>query len=393
MCRKGKSPADFARAAPPALRKRKESRARSVKSDNARLDRKLETDDDLHADSPMSSTVSSAQMRKAKLHIRRILVCLDRSSFSEGCVPYALSLAKTFGSAVTLLHVMPNKNAGNQANDVLGWEVARQEAQLYLDRIQKDAGGALGHPVDVMLEQGRPAERIVAVAHELGADLTVLGNRGERGATAWNLGSTVQQVLAVSRSSVFIAHCTLPTPGGVVPTRILVPLDGSLRTESALPVAARLASAHGAELLLVHVVKEPLATALLRVPEDMALAQNLASHLESSAKHYLLGLKQQLSHEVKNVRTMVVRHPNEHQCLLEISQKEKSDLIIVAAHGSACDSARSFGSVTSYLLSYSTVPLLVLQDVSDGDFRGRPDLEDSKASSPSPRASYAPESV
>jgi nucleotide-binding universal stress UspA family protein len=339
----------------------------------------------------MSATVSSTQLRKVKLHIRRILVCLDRSAFSEGCLPYAVSLAKTFGSALTLLHVMQHKDAGPQTNDALGWEVSRQEAQLYLERIEKEVTQTLGQRVNIMLEQGQPAERIVAIAQEIGADLTVLGNRGERGATAWNIGSTVQQVLAVSRSSVFIAHPSMSSMG-IAPTRILVPLDGSLRTESVLPAATRIAAAHGAELLLAHVVQEPLATALLRSPEDMAVAQNLATRLEVAANRYLLGIEQQLANELKTVRTIVVRHSNEHQCLLEISQKEKADLIVVSAHGSACDSSRSFGSVTAYLLNYSVVPLLVLQDMTESDFR-LPKEPDLNASPVSPRASYAPESV
>jgi hypothetical protein len=41
--------------------------------------------------------VSSSQLPEAKLNGRRILVCTDRSTISEACVPYAVSLAKTFG--------------------------------------------------------------------------------------------------------------------------------------------------------------------------------------------------------------------------------------------------------------------------------------------------------
>jgi nucleotide-binding universal stress UspA family protein len=37
--------------------------------------------------------------------------------------------------------------------------------------------------------------------------------------------------------------------------RILVPLDGSTRAESALPVAARLAKASGGSVILLHVLQ------------------------------------------------------------------------------------------------------------------------------------------
>jgi nucleotide-binding universal stress UspA family protein len=341
----------------------------------------------------MRTEVSSTQLPETKLHGRRILVCLDRSKLSEGCLPYAISLAKTFGGAITLVHVMQlQHHTGPQMNDALGWEISRKQARGYLERLEKEVSKATGQPVDVRLEQGRPAARIVDLAREVKADLIVLGSRGEGEAPAWHPGSTVQQVLALARSSVFIAHPSSIAPTVVKPKRILVPLDGSLRTESVLPTATRIASAHGAEMLLVHVVQEPQPTALLQAAEDVALARMLAARLESGAKRYLKHLQQQLAHEVTSVRTLVVRHANEHQRLLETSHEEQIDLIVLSAHGSACDSAQSFGSVSAYLLTHSTVPLLVLQDLPESELHRAEDV-DAKVARPSLRATYAPENV
>jgi nucleotide-binding universal stress UspA family protein len=330
-----------------------------------------------------------------QLHIRRILVCLDRSTFSEACVPQAVSLAKTFGSDITLVHILRplNEHPGHPTNDALDWELARQEAQGYLERIQRETSTALGAKVDVRLEQGRPAQRLADVARELAVDLTVLGTRGEGGAPPLSLGSVVQQVLAEARGSVFIAQAPPRSPPLATSGRILVALDGSLRTESVLPAAARIATARGAELLLVHVVQEPLPTALLDVAEDMKLARELAARLEAGAARYLDHLKRQLAHEVPSVRTLVARHANQHQCLLEISQKERADLIVLSAHGATCDSRRSFGSITAYLLTHSAVPLLVLQDLPESDPDQAEELDAKSSSSPPLRASYAPESA
>ena len=336
----------------------------------------------------------SAPPPEIKLHGRRILVCLDRSSLSELCIPYAVSLAKTFGSDITLAHVMdPHGDRGApHPSDALGWEISRQEARAYLERIENEVSQTSGQAVDIRLEQGRPAERIVALAREIGAEITVLGSRGEGGAPPSSLGSTAQQVLSLARSSVFIAHSSSSSPIAVVPKRILVPLDGSVRTESVLPAAVRMATACGAELLLVHVVQEPVPTALLPASEDMALARTLAERLESGAKRYLARLQEQLAHELTSVRTLVVRHANERQCLLDIAMREHIDLFVLSAHGSACDSGRSFGSVTTYLLTHSTVPLLVLQDLPEREGPHAHDL-DGVPSSPPLRASYAPEHV
>jgi nucleotide-binding universal stress UspA family protein len=335
--------------------------------------------------------MSSPPPPEGQLHARRILVCLDRSKSSEVCVPYAVALAKTFGSALTLVHVMQTHEAqaGKETLDALSWELSRQEAQGYLEHFQKDVSRASGQPVDLILGQGHPAERIVDLARETGADLTVLGSHGEAGITPWNLGSTAQQVLAITRTSMLVVHSSSKAPTEMTLKHILVPLDGSLRTESVLPVVARMANAQGAEIVLAHVVLEPLQTALL-TGGDMVLAQQLAGRRESAARRYLERLRKQLAHGGASVRAIVARHANEHEGLLEVSQSTGADLIVLSAHGSACASARPFGTVTTYLLTHSMVPLLVLQDLPEQDVHRAPRVD---VSVPAPllRSSYAPE--
>jgi nucleotide-binding universal stress UspA family protein len=311
--------------------------------------------------------------------MRRILVCLDRSPFSESCLPYAISLAKTFGSAVTLLYVMqpPHESPGLRTTDALDWEVSRQEATAYLERAEADAAEASGQHVDSRLEQGHPAERIAALARELSADLTVLGSHGEGGLTAWTLGSTVQQVLAVAKGSVLVTRSTSFTPSVASMKRILVPLDGSSRTESVLPTAARIAKANGAELLLVHVVSESIPSAILHTTEDLELVKQLGYRLEAAAKEYLEHLRVQWVGELPSVRT-----------LLEVAMREAIDLVVLSAHGCTCNPARPFGSVAAHLLTHSTVPLLVLQDLPELERARRGDDE---GLAPSLRASFTPE--
>ncbi len=335
--------------------------------------------------------------------IRHILVCVDRSPSSELCLAYALSLANTFDSMVTLLYVMrpPREDGvGPQTTDALGWEIARQEAGGYLERLEKEATRRSGRQIGVRLEQGCPAERIVAVTRELGADLAVIGSYGESGEAAWGLGSTAQHVLATARSSVLViargrglasvrGRDGAVAPSFASPKRILVPLDGSQRSESVLPTAAGIATTHGAELLLLHIVAEPLPTGVLVASEDVALARELATRLESRATGYLEGLRDKVSHEAPSVRTLVARQADMRQSLLELVEKERIDLVVLSAHGSTCNAARPFGSVTDYLLTHLTVPVLVLQDLPESELRHQEGDNDSRPAPPL-RASYPP---
>ena len=335
--------------------------------------------------------VDAAHFPATSLHgdaraLRRILACIDRSVFSEACLRHAVAIAKTLGGTITLLHVMEplHARAGLHATDVLDWEIARQEAKTYLEGLEHEGTRAAGRPVEIRIEEGHPAERISAVARELDVDLTILGNQGEHPASAWNLGSTVQQVLAVARGSVLIARST-STAAPIAPTRILVPLDGSLRAESVLPTAVRISSAGKGELLLAFVVCEPIPTAVLRAPEDIEVARDLATRLEASGKVYLEGLRDQLLRDGAHARTVVLRSTDEKQSILELSKRERSDLIVLSAHGTTCNPELTYGSMTAHLLHNSDVPLLVLQDLRDAELRVRA----SERSAPPLRASYA----
>jgi nucleotide-binding universal stress UspA family protein len=298
--------------------------------------------------------------------LRRILVCLDHSASSNATLKQAISVAETFDSVVTILYVLqPAREAAVlRRTDACSWEIARQEAEAYLVRVQAEAATqAAGIPVDWRLEQGLPAERIMSLAQELGADLIVLGSGGS-GAATWNLGSTARQVLAGAGGSVLVAHGANPTQGGgAAAKRILVPLDGSSRAESVLPTAARIAKACDSEILLTHVVAEPLATAMLTAGDDLELARNLATRLESYARRYLENLRDQLGREGLPARAIVLRRADERQSLLDVARQEEVCLIVLSAHGNTCNQARSFGSVAAHLLDHALVPLLVLQDL------------------------------
>jgi nucleotide-binding universal stress UspA family protein len=185
---------------------------------------------------------------------------------------------------------------------------------------------------------------------------------------------------------VLVVRAAASAPSVVTPKHILIPLDGSLRTESVLPTAARIAEAHGAEMLLVHVVVEPQQTAMLH-EGDLEIARDLAGRLELRAKRYLEYVRGRLPRDTR-ARTLVARHVDERQSLLEIMSEEQIDLVVLSAHGSVCNSMRPFGSVTHHLLAHSTVPLLVLQDLSEPGLERSGEEVEERA--PPLRSSYPP---
>jgi nucleotide-binding universal stress UspA family protein len=300
--------------------------------------------------------------------IRHVLVCLDRSLLAEACLLQARFIADAFGARMTLLHVLAS-HEGDQTpsrSDALDWELARREAEQYLTEIQirLEQQGFARERVATEVTQGRPAERIVTVARGIDADLTVLSSHGEGGIGSCNLGSTTQQVLALTPGSVLVAPSDVGASRSVPAKRILVAVDGSLRNQSVLPEVAQLARYHGAEVLLVHIVAEPKPTAVLSTEDDLSLARLLASRLQVGAERYLSQLRERLFAEIAGVETLVLREPDERRALLDAAVQRQADLLVLAAHGTTCDAERPFGSVAAYVLAHGKLPLLVLQDLS-----------------------------
>jgi hypothetical protein len=58
--------------------------------------------------------------------VRRILVCVDESPFSEACLPYAVAISKSLGDPITLLHVMelPHEQSGQKTTEPIAWEIS-----------------------------------------------------------------------------------------------------------------------------------------------------------------------------------------------------------------------------------------------------------------------------
>ena len=294
--------------------------------------------------------------------IRHALVCLDRTLGSEICLPHAQMAAEAFGAALTLAHVMPSVPSGGSAawrTDVLEWEIARRESEQYLDEARELLAARVLPSVHSVVTQGPPAERIASTARELAADLVVVAGQPDRALQGAAIGATVQRLLEMTRASVLVVHGAEGAP----PKNIVVPLDGSPRTESVLPSVISLAQTYGTAVTLLHVVTERSSSAVLSRPGDVMLAQQLTERLKESADEYLRRVRTRELRELTDVRCVVRTRNDERRGLLELVTQIGGDMVVLAAHGATCDPSDAFGGVASYMLAHARVPLLVLQDV------------------------------
>ena len=265
---------------------------------------------------------------------------------------------------MTLLHVLEAYSQGTDGNpmDALDWEIHRAEADGYLRRVVEQLGED-GTVADARLAEGDAPERIASIASNLGAALLVLTTHGA-GDGQLRMGGTAQKALELASCPVLIVparagtHCSDEPP-----RRILVPLDGSVRSLHVLPTVLRLAQALSAEVVLATVVKSPVRTELLSRDEDFDLAHELSDRVNRQAESYLSRIRAQFEASGVDAVARVSRDPDHRAGLVDLARTEAAQLTVMSAHGSGCNPRRRYGSVPAYFMAHADSPVLVLQDL------------------------------
>jgi nucleotide-binding universal stress UspA family protein len=133
--------------------------------------------------------------------IRKLLVAYDGSKQSEKAYLLALDMASKYGATMIVVSVAqpPEPPVAVELEAVL--ESSTEYYQAHFDRMKEQAE-ALRIEASFLVRVGHPAEQIVHLANEKGADAIVMGHRGESFIQRWLLGSVAKRVLSY-------AHCTV----------------------------------------------------------------------------------------------------------------------------------------------------------------------------------------
>jgi len=282
--------------------------------------------------------------------LQSILLAVDFRPASLAAQAAALQLASTFGSHVTLLHVL--------APPPPGWPAT-------LHQEQKEAAGPLTQLAQKLADQhvqiadsavvvGPPADTIVRKAHEIDADLILIG-AGER--------SRVESFCAGPVAQAVIEHALQPVlavrPGEPTATfqTILCPVDQSGASARGLSNAIRLAQVFGSKLIVLSVVPE--VTWLTAAAETGYLA-GARAEFESKWRQEFDQFLAAIPPDVKLRKE--VRQGIVPQQILAAAQDHQADVIIMGATGRTGLVRMLLGSTTRRLLQQLPCSLLTLKE-------------------------------
>lgn len=293
----------------------------------------------------------------------RILCPVDFSDTSRHAIDHALAIARWCKASITALYVsnLTSVAPGSPPPDDGG-------LRAVLARLQSDLGTqfegvrAAGIHVDVVVELGQPAARILDRARLGRSDLIVMGTHGASGFEHLLLGSVTEKVLRRAPCPVLTVPPRAQATSQLPFRRLLCAIDFSDSSLRGLELAYALAKESRARLTLLHTVEwpwpEPPAPALEELPPNQAAGlRELRRYLETTATQRLEAL---IPREGGDHCAVVPRvaHGKAYAEILRVAAEERADLIVTGVRGRHAVDVMVFGSTTNQVVRRATCPVL-----------------------------------
>jgi nucleotide-binding universal stress UspA family protein len=268
--------------------------------------------------------------------MQTILVTTDFSAPAANAVDYAACLAAITGAGLYLLHVRDNIPPPSEIPAAVpSWEPIENDIRRQLDAIGREIeekyGAGIFKGADMRWEN--KAEKIVAYAREIQADLIVMGMQGAGYLAERFLGSTTTAVMRQAVRPVLAIH-----PGTKFkPVRKIVFATDGQRTSytPAIGPVKEWAMLFGAHVFILHILPETAFTyGKKKLPEE-------GFHHVSCSFHY-------------KVSDDVVEELN------SFTEETGADLIIMVAHRHSVLQGILQESRTKRMMFHAKVPVLAL---------------------------------
>jgi len=167
----------------------------------------------------------------------------------------------------------------------------------------------------------------------------------------WLLGNQVEAALNVLPVPLLLVRPVLH--------KIVVPLDGSKWSESAIPKAVEIARQHGAELVLLHVYQSPVRS----YADQIAVAGQLllADQPFEQVRDQLTALRNRLRQEGVRAQVQIVRSNNPAQAICEFAESEEGiSMVVMSTHGRTGLSRWLLGSVAQRVMKDLRCPVTLV---------------------------------
>lgn len=298
----------------------------------------------------------------------KILLTIDGSSYSEMSVQTLKGLKLSSQSEIMAMTVVPEHTflgglrldmfrGGGKAKE-LAHKAQEQEANKLLEGAIKKLQRK-GLKIETLVRWGKTAEQIVNTAHELKADLVVVGAKGADTSPLYPYGSTAQKVMKHAGCSVLMIR-----EGASDIKRVLLATDGSEHADEATNFILDLHLSPSVSIIIITALHSYV-TSYLKMPTlDLKTNQDILADLQSAeeeaAQDLLEFTKKKFRERHSEVLTVVLRG-DPTQEILGAAERFNPDLIVLGAKGLNRIEKFMLGSVAQRVAKYARCSVLIVR--------------------------------
>lgn len=289
--------------------------------------------------------------------LQRLLVATDFSPAAVLAGRRAAQLTLQSQGQLRLQHVMST----SLMDDLRHWLVPGEPWQ---ERVHQQAGASLkaqahrlqarhsGVAIESRLTDGAPVQMISEAARDWPADLIVVGARGDNPLHHLFIGTTAERLLSKAERPMLVVR---DEPEGSY-QRVLLPMDFSPWSESAIPLAR--AMAPGAHLVLMHSFAIPFEEKLRFAGVDDDTLDHYRERARQDASDHLNALVDRHSLQPQDF-TLSLTEGDAPVHILRVAAERACDLIVIGKHGRQAAEDLLLGSVTRHVLAEAPCDVLV----------------------------------
>ena len=279
--------------------------------------------------------------------LKSILLPIDFRMASNAAARVAASLGRTFGSRLTVLHVV---DTTPHSADLLPHLLENGHRLLQRFREEYTLKCTVG---DASVVPGSPAERILRMAEATDVDLILLGAGEPTYGEPFAMGPVAEAVMQHARQPVLAVR---PDQPPLAFCRILCPIDCSSASRRALNNAIRLARTFGGRLTVATVIPDLIPIAAVK--ETMGAFD--AQHQQAWRTHFEEFLKGFDFADVEYAAD--VRRGIPHRQIVAAAKERDCDLIVMGATSRTGFLRFMLGSVARRVLRDLPCSILAVHD-------------------------------
>jgi nucleotide-binding universal stress UspA family protein len=304
--------------------------------------------------------VQQVPQQQLTVSFKNILLATDFSEASEKAFHYATAIARSHGSRVFVVHVLPSEFTSVIPEPPSDW--VRHEAEREMEILgNRSELKPIAH--EMVLRTGSVWSVLSAEIHEQNIDVVVLGTHGRGGLKKLVLGSIAEEVLRRASCPVITVgpHMDVPpsTTGEI--HRILFATDFHRASEKAFEYALLLANQCQAKLILLHLM-----------PPAALPGPGVTFYHEKTINEWQARVRASTLQKLENLLPASIKLWSEPEYvvgfdfvaegILKVAAEQNADLIVMGANRplSAKISAHALKAVSYEVICKSKCPVLTV---------------------------------